>query len=426
MTNKFFKVLSLMAIGVSIVSTVLCQQSNPISAAGDSYVISARAGGVNYAEGSVVIARREGRSGQLLKGDEVQVGDVVSTGADGRAEILLNPGSFVRIDKNTDISFVSTSLDDLRIKLSSGSAIFEVIADDDFKVSVRSPKSKIELIRSGVYRIDVSAEGGVTLGVWKGTAFVGSAKTEVKAGRAATVNGDSTVVAKFDRDQKDDLDTWSKSRAKELAKVNAGLQRKVLRNSLLSSFNRSWNMYDSFGLWIFDPGRRFWCFMPFGYGWGSPYGFGYDYDFWTIGMPRWIYFQPPWPGPGSPSTGGSPTAGNTPPKNGVLPPDNGDTHGRIRQPAKDVPGASVDENVRGGGRVPPFVKIENNQRVSGEGVVDRRIDIPRGPDFSSPGSPGSGRTAPPMPSAPPPASAPPPTISIPKGGVSAPRGKPDN
>jgi hypothetical protein len=389
-TNKLSEVLTLAAIGVSIVATVYGQDARVVSAAGDKYVISAKAGGVNYTEGRVVVARREGNGGQLLKGDEVQIGDRVATGADGRAEILLNPGSYMRVDKETEFSFVSTSLDDLKIRLNSGSAIFEVIADDDFKVTVRSPKSRIELIRSGVYRIDVAADGSGKISVWKGTAFVGSAKTEVKAGRAATVNGESAAVAKFDRDQKDGLDTWSKERAKELTKVNASLQRKVLRNSLLNSFNhRAWNMYDSFGLWIFDPGRSFWCFMPFGYGWGSPYGFGYGYDFWTIGMPSWIYYQPAPPWSGTPPTSGPPTAGGGTTKTPRLP-NNGDTHGRLG--------------------MPPYMKIENNERGSGDVVVNRRIELPRNRDMSLPMPTGGG-----VPAASAPISTP--TISLPNRGT---------
>ena len=135
-----------------------------------------------------MIARREGKSGQLLKGDEVQIGDTVATGSDGRAEILLNPGSYMRVDKETEFSFISTALDDLKLKLNSGSAIFEVIADEDFRVSVQSPKTLIELTRSGVYRIDVLADGGVRVSVTKGTAAIGSESTG-KAGRVATIGG---------------------------------------------------------------------------------------------------------------------------------------------------------------------------------------------------------------------------------------------
>lgn len=357
MTGKLLKAISIAAVGVFVVSTVLGQNSRVISAAGDKYVISAKAGGVNYVDGRVVTTRREGRSGQLLKGDDLEIGDIVSTGADGRAEILLNPGSYMRIGRETEFSFVSTSLDDLRIKLTSGSAVFEIIADNDFNVEVIAPKGSINMVKSGVYRIDVLPDGAANVSVWKGTALAGRSKTEVNSGRTASVTSEASIAAKFDRDDKDDLDTWSKQRAKELTKINAGLQRKVLRDSLINSFNgRRWNMYDSFGLWVFDPMRSFWCFMPFGYGWGSPYGFGYGYDFWSIGMPHWIYYAPP-------PISTPPNSGGVPPKT-VPVPNNGDTHGRLRT-------------------TPPYLKIENSGSGAGDAVIRRGSRSVRGAEDPS-------------------------------------------
>src|SRR5213592_3800278 len=69
-------------------------QNDTISAAaGDRYIVSARAGGVNYVEGTVAVVRKSGTSGLLLKGDTLEVGDRVSTAANGKVEVLLNPGS---------------------------------------------------------------------------------------------------------------------------------------------------------------------------------------------------------------------------------------------------------------------------------------------------------------------------------------------
>jgi len=383
MTIKLFNVLSLVAVGLSVLAAVSAQDVRLAAAAGDKYVISAKAGGVNYTEGRVVIARHEGKSGQLMKGDDIQIGDTVATGTDGRAEILLNPGSYMRVDTETEFSFLSTALDDLKLKLNSGSAIFEVIADDDFKVSVQTPKTLVDLTRSGVYRIDVTADGGAKVSVTKGAAFVGNEKAQVKAGRFATVGDGAAAIAKFDRDERDSLDTWSRDRAKELTKINSGLQRTALRNSLLSSFGQNgWNMYDSFGLWIFDPFRTSWCFMPFGYGWGSPYGFGYGYDFWRIGMPQWIYYTPPPVYRGSPpstttTTPTGPLAGTvTPPTR--RPPTSPGTE-------RSVPTRGRPENGGTTGRVftPPYRRIETSERGSGDTVVPRRMDFPRSADSPS-------------------------------------------
>jgi len=49
-------------------------QSTPVS---DKFIISAKAGGVNAVFGDVTVEREDGRTGRLLKGDEVQIGERV-------------------------------------------------------------------------------------------------------------------------------------------------------------------------------------------------------------------------------------------------------------------------------------------------------------------------------------------------------------
>ncbi len=276
------------------------QSDAAISAAGDKYVISAKAGGVNFVEGSVMVVKQNGRTGKLLKGDRVEVGDRVVTGADGRVELLMNPGSFVRLDHNSAFRFKTTSLEDLQLLLENGSAMFEVYAANNFRVVVNVPKAKYTLLDTGVYRVDASAQGDSQLRVFKGKAHVGNvAGGEVKAGRSASITSGGLSIAKFDRDEKGSLENWSRSRAKELAKITSNLRRDSVRPMLISSFyGRGWNMYDSFGLWIWDPFYRTHCFMPFGYGWSSPYGFGFGRSLWYFDLPWYIYQNQPTPQPG--------------------------------------------------------------------------------------------------------------------------------
>ncbi len=254
MRRNLLQFLSSTAIVVLLSAFAFAQDSRVLSAAGDIYVISAKAGGVNFIEGKVSIARKAGKSGLLLKGDNVEIGDKVSTGADGKAEILLNPGSYVRLSNNSSFEFVSTNLDNLQIKLNSGSAIFEVFADKEFSVAINTPKTDFNLIQSGVYRIDVSADGAEKIEVWKGRAQIGNdEKNIVKGGKAALIVNEQQQIEKFDRDEKDELEIWSKERAKELAKINSKLERRAITNSLINSFNsNTWNMYDSFGVWVYN------------------------------------------------------------------------------------------------------------------------------------------------------------------------------
>jgi FecR protein len=293
--------------GQSVAQTVKQdkRENREAAAASSLYVISAKAGAVNFVSGKVAIDRRNAKSGYLVKGDTVEKGERVRTGGDGKAEILLNPGSYVRLSENANFRFNSTSLDDLQIALTSGSAIFEIITDDDFNVAVNTPKSSYQLIKSGVYRVDALSDGTGKISVWKGKAKYGTGKDNVvKGGQTTAIVNGQISVQKFDRDNKGEFEVWSKDRAKEIARVNAKLQQKAMSRSLISSYAQggfnSWRSSGRFGLWVFDPLSSGFCFLPFGNGWSSPYGFGFNRSIWNYNLPPQIYnnINPGWNLPG--------------------------------------------------------------------------------------------------------------------------------
>lgn len=317
------------------------------SIAGDKWVITAEAGGVNHVEGGVSVIRTAGKSGLLLKGDTIRVGDQVTTDSDGRAEILLNPGSYARVAGNSEFEFKTTELEDLQLKLTRGSAIFEVFATNDFRVNVSTPKGSYDLIDSGVYRVDVMADGNSRLEVWKGKALAGDEK--IKGGRSL-VSGEEVAV-KFDRDDKDEFELWSRSRAKDLAKSNSDLKNREMRTALMSSFlGGRWNAYDSFGLWVYNARFGRYCFLPFGWGWSSPYGYGFGADIWWYRLPSVIFIARPISTPIGPRTGGT---------GRQLPPD--------RQPIESTPGKRRER--------PPFADAQGGRSTGGGkfggGAVER-------------------------------------------------------
>lgn len=374
MRSKFVRFFaSSLTIILILIGSSYGQRDDALSAAaGDRYVISAKAGHVNFVEGAVGIVRKQGRSGLLLRGDKLEIGDRVSTGVDGKAEILLNPGSFLRLGGLSAFEFETTSLDDLQLRIDSGSAILEVYATNEFAVSIKTPKTNYKLISTGVYRIDVPERGDARLEVWKGLAEVGENGELAKAGRVATSDANGTsVVAKFDRDEKDAFDIWSKERGKQLTRVNARLRNVDLRSSLMSTWGSQWNVFGSFGLWIFDPFFGGYCFLPFGHRWSSPYGFGYNHCMGYYNLPPVIYNTPP-------------IANNPPPTHT---PTSGGTHAPVRTAIR-----SSNESPT----TPPFVRMQGTVGGGrGRGEVDH------GGSNHDPGPTNSSPTYSPPPSSPP-------------------------
>ncbi|MGI8811835.1 MAG: FecR domain-containing protein [Pyrinomonadaceae bacterium] len=363
-------------------ASVRGQDPSISSAAGDKYVISAKAGGVNYVEGSVGVVRKLGSGGRLLKGDKLEIGDRISTGPDGRAEILLNPGSYLRLGGDSAFQFRTTSLEDLQLVIDRGSAILEVFAAHDFIVTLNAPRARFKLISSGVYRLDVESNGGGTLSVWKGRALAG--KTEaglIKAGHAMSVAGSTVSVAKLDGDDKDALDQWSKERSKQLAKLTNSLQKRDLRQALLNSYaGRQWNVYNSFGLWVYNGFTGSYCFLPFGDGWYSPYGYGFGRYVGWYDLPWTVYTPPVVNGPPSGTGSGS------------------------------QPGMIVSAGDRS--PIPPFVRMSGSG--SGGSRVDRGDGRDGGSDTYSP--PIYAPSAPSMPSSPTKRESPPPAAPTKKDG----------
>ncbi len=252
----------------------------------ERFGISAKAGVVNAVVGRVMVTR-EGQQPQLLtQTEDVTAMDVVSTGSSSNAEVLLNPGSYLRLAENSEFKFENVSLDNLQLRLMKGSAIIEAtgVADMNVGIKVATPHGEFTIIRSGVYRINVQTDSSELM-VRKGRASFGPNKTDaVKGGNSVAIGNGFVSQGKLPKD-KDAFELWSKQRAEFLAKANERLSRRALSN-YLSDFN-SWDSWywgpRRLGLWTFSP--RFGCytFLPFYYGWASPYGHGYGTFYWRGG-----------------------------------------------------------------------------------------------------------------------------------------------
>ncbi len=247
----------------------------------EKFGISAKAGGVNAVAGRVMV-KREGQALQLLSNqDELKAGDVVTTGADSQAEILLNPGSYLRVGEQSEVMLIDNSLDKLLVRLKRGSAIIEATGGDntELRIGLITNKARLLIVRRGIYRINAQPDATELL-VRKGRVLIGDLPGQiVKSGKKLTFTGGEPLAAKLSKADQDEFDNWSRERGKTLARANERLTARLF-NSYVGE-NSFWNWAaNSWGIWAFSPFSRCYTFLPFRFGWASPYGhyYGQYYD----------------------------------------------------------------------------------------------------------------------------------------------------
>jgi hypothetical protein len=230
--------------------------------------------------------------------------------------MLLNPGSYMRLGENSEFELADSSLDNLEVRLIRGTAIVEATGADDTEllINITTPHTRMAIVRRGLYRVNVVPGDTTELIVRKGRVMLDGSHVKVKGGNKVIFNSNSFFVAKLEKADKkkgESLESWSEERAETLAKANRKLSGRTL-TAFISSFGNDWwslsGLWGRSGVWLYSPGASCYTFLPFYYGWGSPYG-GY-YSRYFYGGPccgRVIYGGTTIVGP---TTGGSTPGGS--------------------------------------------------------------------------------------------------------------------
>jgi hypothetical protein len=219
-------------------------------------------GTVNYIEGSVSLdgaALNASQAGQAA----LQQNQTLSTG-DGKAEVLMSPGIFVRVGGNSEVRMVSPRLVDPRVEVVRGSAMVEV--DNKLKeanVSVQVRDASASILKEGLYRFDAD-QGRISVFDGKLQISENGQSKEIGRGKEIVLDNDSTLKpVSFDRKAKDGLYVWSDVRSKYLADANASSAQYVYAG--LGGYRGDgwfWNPY--FSTWSWLPGNGYF-YSPFGY-----------------------------------------------------------------------------------------------------------------------------------------------------------------
>ncbi len=257
-------------------------------AANAQHLISTKSGFVNRTEGKVFILRadsEDGSKGRASLGTQMRDGDSMITEADSYAELLLSPGSYLRLNENSEVRSINTAFGEIRFELVKGSAIAEVATANEqvsninknSPLEIVTPHGTVSIAKDGIYRFD-TIETNTLVQARQGELFIGDRNqflagkaTKVKRGNAVKLTGgaiNNSDIAKVNKDFSDKFDGWSFNRANTLMAANISALR---RSRTMSALSYGW-MYDSFyNCYTFIPRRGLW-YSPYGFGFFNSYG----------------------------------------------------------------------------------------------------------------------------------------------------------
>lgn len=248
-------------------------------------VVSAKSGLVAYVEGKVFVGDQLVQP-SLTSFPDVKENIVLRT-EEGRAEILLSPGVFLRIGENSSFRMITNRLIDTRLEVLTGSAVVE--ADEmakDTNVTIVANKASILIAKHGLYRFDMEP---ARVKVFDGVASVtnGEQTTPVGVGRMLSLDSNTASVEKFNKEDTDALDHWSRRRAENVAMANVSSAKQVhdygCTNYPTNFANPVGVMgvpanspcYNPCGGWSYNPWYGMVTYIPCGANIYSPYGYRY-------------------------------------------------------------------------------------------------------------------------------------------------------
>ena len=234
-------------------------------------------GTINYVEGQVSLDG-QALTSQAVGSTVLDSGRTLET-KEGKAEVLLTPGVFLRVGKNSSVRMISPGLADTELELQLGQAIVEVAEiHPQNRIRIKEQSLTFRIEKSGLY--DFDAEGN-QLRVFEGRAQLetGSKTLTVKSAQEViTTDSGAWKVQKFDRKLYEDSDlyNWSSLRSAYVAEANVNEASYYEQYGGIPGAPGWWG-----SAWYWDPWFDAYTFMPWDGIFFSPFGWGF-YSPWCV------------------------------------------------------------------------------------------------------------------------------------------------
>ena len=198
---------------VAVLFALLLTVVQPVAA---QDVVSASAGLLHYFEGVVSIDNKT-MEHKAAVFPSLKNGSVIHTGK-GRAELMLTPGVYLRMDEDSSLKMVDNSLTGTRLEMSDGSVILDNLnAESRNAVTLVYEGNSVSFPQPGIYRIDrFTGELQVFNGLAKVTRHPGSPSVDIDTMHLYYFALDLTM-SKLGDGLTDEFYDWAKNRSDLIA-----------------------------------------------------------------------------------------------------------------------------------------------------------------------------------------------------------------
>lgn len=243
------------------------------AAAAQEYTISARPGTINYLEGSATVNGADLGS-KAVGRRYLNVSDTLAT-TEGKVEVLLTPGIFLRLGENSEIRMISPRLTDTEVAITKGEAVLEAAELlKENNVRVTDGEAAVNILRTGIYAFHAGAAASVEVLEGKASVEWNGNRVELSKGRELALNGGAKPEHFSEKEDADELVAWSKVRDEYVSASSYAAARNVSSGFLSGGYADSFAGYFSPG-WFWNTGWNSWAWLPMDGAFFSPFGFGY-------------------------------------------------------------------------------------------------------------------------------------------------------
>lgn len=278
---------------------------------------------------------------------ELQAGQSLTTD-NGRAEILLTLGVYLRVGDNSTVRLVSPSLIDTRVAIDKGEAMVEVdqLFPDNY-IRVTEDGKSTQLVKTGLYDFDANQN---LVRVFEGKAVVqdGDRRVTIKKDHELALNtSEPSKTVKFAKNEytQSDLYRWSNLRSSYLAEANVDVARTYVVSGW---YGPGWVGAG----WYWDPWFASYSFIPGGGFLYSPFGWGFYSPFWAYRAPLFVgggYYRSFGPGYRAPLYAHAGSFVSSGPRVSTAAPAAGFRGGAVQRSAPAMGGARAVGGFGGGG-----------------------------------------------------------------------------